>query len=99
MNSCFARIASLAPAWLPVCVLTACGGGGGNGGEATYAVGGVLSGLTGSGLVLRDNGGDDLAVSAAGAFTFATKVATGAPYAVAVYMLLSPSIPAGHSCM
>jgi hypothetical protein len=44
----------------------------------------MVSGLTGAGLVLRDNGGDDLAVSANGAFTFATKVANGAAYAVTV---------------
>ena len=37
---------------------------------ATYSVGGTVSGLSGT-VVLQDNGGDDLSVSASGAFTFA----------------------------
>ncbi len=56
---------------------------------ATYTVGGTVSGLTGAGLVLQNNGGDDLGVSGDGAFTFATAVAAGAPYAVSV--LAQPS--------
>lgn len=51
---------------------------------AAYAVGGTVVGLTGAGLVLTNNGGDDRAVSASGPFAFATKVASGATYAVAV---------------
>ena len=58
----------------------------------TYTVGGTVSGLVGSGLVLRDNGGDDLAVSANGPFTFATGLGTGAPYSVSVFA--QPSSPA-----
>lgn len=50
---------------------------------ATYTIGGTVSGLTGI-LVLQDNGGDDLLVDADGAFTFATALAAGAPYAVTV---------------
>ena len=70
---------------LSLMALTACGGGNGGGGSsATYTVGGTVSGLTGSGLVLRNNGGDDLPASASGLFTFATKVANGAAYAVTV---------------
>jgi hypothetical protein len=50
-----------------------------------YTVGGTVSGLAGSGLVLRDNGADDLAVPAAGAtFAFATRVTSGQSYAVTV---------------
>jgi Galactose oxidase, central domain len=45
----------------------------------------MVSGLSGSGLVLRDNGGDDLAVSMSESFVFATKFANGAAYAVTVY--------------
>jgi 6-phosphogluconolactonase (cycloisomerase 2 family) len=52
--------------------------------NTTFTVGGTVSGLAGSGLVLQDNGGDNLAISASGAFTFATPVALGAPYAVTV---------------
>ncbi len=39
----------------------------------TYSVGGSVSGLAGT-VVLRDNGGDDLSVSANGPFTFATQL-------------------------
>jgi hypothetical protein len=49
-----------------------------------YKVGGTVSGLAGSGLVLRNNGGDDLTVSANGAFSFAARVASGAMYAVTI---------------
>ena len=69
-------------------LLSGCGGsgyGGGGGGGATYTVGGTVSGLTGSGLVLRNNGGDDLPVSASGTFAFATEVANGAAYVVTVF--------------
>jgi serine/threonine protein kinase, bacterial len=77
---------SLLPALvlLPASMLGACGGGDGEGaGSPTYTVGGTVSGLTGSGLVLRNNGGDSLPVFGS-AFTFATKVANGAAYAVTV---------------
>jgi len=57
-----------------------------------YTIGGVVAGLTGSGLVLRDNGGDGLAVSAPGNFTFATPVASGLGYAVTVFA--QPTSPA-----
>ena len=58
----------------------------------TYTVGGTVSGLAGSGLVLRDNGGDDLPVSANGAVAFATPLASGAAYSVTVFA--QPSSPA-----
>jgi large repetitive protein len=50
----------------------------------TYPIGGVLSGLTGTGLTLQDNGGDDLLVNANGTFTFATPVASGSGYLVTI---------------
>lgn len=59
-----------------------------------HTVGGTVSGLAGSGLVLQDNGGDNLAVSASGAFTFATPLVGGAAYAVTV--LTQPSSPAQY---
>jgi 6-phosphogluconolactonase len=71
-------------------VLAACGGGSGNGGGG-YTVSGMVTGLTGSGLVLQNNGGSDLAVSAVGPFTFATRLVTGAAYAVTVKT--QPSAP------
>ena len=49
----------------------------------TYSVGGTLSGLTGS-VVLQDNGGDNLTLSANGTFAFATLLAPGATYNVTV---------------
>jgi 6-phosphogluconolactonase (cycloisomerase 2 family) len=59
----------------------------------TYSVGGHISGLTGGGLVLQDNGGDNLAVAAkATSFTFKTALAGGAAYSVKV--LTQPTNPA-----
>jgi hypothetical protein len=62
------------------------GGAGGSAGEGAgmYSVKGQVSGLSGMGLVLQNNGGDDLTVDAAGEFTFATKLDEGADYAVTV---------------
>ena len=51
-----------------------------------------MSGLTGT-LVLTDNGGDDETITTDGAFTFLTKVASGATYAVAV-----KTQPANYVC-
>jgi uncharacterized repeat protein (TIGR03803 family) len=88
--------------------LGGCGGGGGGGGTGspgggdgsggtptpptTYTVGGQVSGLTGS-VVLENNGGDDLTVSASGAFAFKTALAGGTGYDVTVH-----TQPAGMSC-
>ncbi len=58
----------------------------------TYTIGGSVSGLTGTGLVLQDNGGDNLSIISNGAFTFATAIVTGNNYAVTV--LTQPSNPA-----
>jgi len=60
---------------------------------ATYTVGGTISGLTGSGLVLA-NGTDTLSVAAnAAMFTMPTGVASGATYDVVVQ-----AQPASQSC-
>ena len=50
----------------------------------TLLVGGSVSGLAGTGLVLQDNGGDNLKVSANGAFQFATLLVSGATYSVTI---------------
>jgi len=50
----------------------------------TFTVGGTVSGLAGSGLVLQNNGGDDLAIAADGGFTFATALADQSSYEVTV---------------
>ncbi|KPV13156.1 hypothetical protein APR49_04635 [Variovorax paradoxus] len=50
----------------------------------SYAVGGTVGGLAGTGLVLQNNAGDDLPVAANGSFVFPVAVASGAAYAVTV---------------
>jgi sugar lactone lactonase YvrE len=69
-------------------LLLGCGGGGGGSGSQaaplTYTVGGSVSGLTGAGLVLLDNGADGLNLPANGSFHFATPLASGASYLVTV---------------
>jgi hypothetical protein len=74
---------------LAALLLSACGGGGGGGdtggGGVTpsrYAVGGSVTGLTGS--VVLQNNGETLSVSAAGAFRFGTLLGPGASYQVSV---------------
>lgn len=59
-------------------------GAGGAPSETKYDVGGDVSGLSGSGLVLKLNGSDELPVSKNGSFTFDTMLASGASYAVSV---------------
>ncbi len=54
------------------------------GAAQAFSVGGTVSGLTGTGLVLQNNGGDDLVIGNNGAFTFSTPVANGSTYAVTV---------------
>jgi 6-phosphogluconolactonase len=62
-------------------LVASCGGGDGT---AHYTVGGTVSGLIGSGLVLQDNGGNDLAIAANGSFVFSALVARGSAYAVTI---------------
>ena len=83
--------------------LAACGGGdGGSSGDnppvlpgvVSYVVGGAVQGLaSGKSIVLRNNGADDLKLSANGSFQFATPVASGGAYAVTV-----ASQPQGQTC-
>lgn len=72
------------PVWIAILVIVACAGCGGGSSPSTYTVGGTVSGLNGSGLVLRNNGGDDLPVSANGPFVFGTPLTDGATYSVSV---------------
>jgi hypothetical protein len=60
-----------------------------------YAVGGSVSSLAGSGLVLRLNGQNDLAIDGNGSYSFAAPVESGAAYAVTV--ATQPSGP-GQLC-
>ena len=50
----------------------------------TYTIGGSVSGVEGSGLVLQNNAGDDLSIDANGGFTFSTVLVDGSGYAVTV---------------
>src|SRR5262249_29294913 len=59
-----------------------------------YTVSGNVTGLAaGKALVLQDNGGDDLTITANGSFTFVTPVTSGSPYAVTVQ-----NQPKGQTC-
>ena len=52
--------------------------------DNTYKIGVTVSGLSASGLVLQDNGGDNLSISADGSVNFATPLVSGSSYAVTV---------------
>jgi hypothetical protein len=70
---------------LALVMLAACGGGGATPPPPTYTIGGTVTGLgVSKSVVLQDNGGDNLTVSADGAFTFTTAKANNAAYAVTV---------------
>jgi hypothetical protein len=60
----------------------------------TYTIGGTISGLTSGSLVLQNNSGDNLTVSAnSSSFTFATPYVSGPTYAVTV-----GTQPTGFTC-
>ncbi|HTX15967.1 MAG TPA: hypothetical protein VMD77_11785 [Candidatus Baltobacteraceae bacterium] len=73
---------------------------GGCGGSSTqvpppmFSIGGTVVNLAGSapGLVLQDNGGDNLPVDGNGSFSFPTALANGSAYSVSVFT--QPSSPA-----
>jgi hypothetical protein len=61
----------------------------------SYTIGGTINGLVGAGLVLQDNGGNNLPITTSGStsnFTFTTQLITGSTYAVSI--LTEPSGPA-----
>ena len=62
----------------------------------SFAIGGSVSGLPGSGLVLQLNGANDLVVSANGQFKFPKSLAGGSAYSVTVKS--SPSSPVKQTC-
>lgn len=69
-------------------LLTGCSGGGNSpsiNGNASkvYTVSGSISGLNGS-VVLQDNGGDNLNISANGNFSFAGSVSNGSTYQISL---------------
>ena len=82
-------------------LIVACGGGGGGGSSGgnnnpppaqTFTVGGSVSGLSGT-VVLQNNGGNNLSVTANGNFTFSTALANASAYAVTVL-----TQPTGQTC-
>jgi hypothetical protein len=72
--------------------LSSCGGGGGSNSNRTptFTIGGTVSGLAGTGLVLENNSGDDLSVGANGTFTFFTP---RSPVAALTTSPFRPSLP------
>jgi hypothetical protein len=73
-------IGRLAAVYLLLYTMAACGGGCI---PPSYSIGGSVSGLTGT-VVLQNNDGNHLPVSASGAFSFSTSVTSGGAYAVTV---------------
>ena len=59
-----------------------------------FTIGGSVDGLVRTGLVLQNNGRDDLVIVRNGAFTFSTSVPSGEPYAVTIRMQ-----PTGQTCV
>jgi hypothetical protein len=82
MRRVFRALGRTAAACIVVAALAAC-----SGGEdeplPTYRIGGTVTDLSGT-IVLQNNGGDDLSVSANGAFTFVEPVRRGNTYAVTI---------------
>jgi hypothetical protein len=58
-----------------------------------YSIGGTITGLDGSGLVLQNNSGDDLVLDADGGYSFATKLEDGTAYEVTI-----AGQPDGQTC-
>ncbi len=98
------ELARQAVAMLGIFALVGCGGGSsgsggggsngsGSGASATYTVGGTISDLTASGLVLADGSQTVSPTASATSFTFATAEASGTSYSVTV-----STQPAGETC-
>ena len=76
LATCIKTPASLtSPAWLPMGVTFV---------ATRYTVGGTITGLIGSGLILQNNLSDNLSISANGSFAFATPLDPGNAYSVSV---------------
>lgn len=81
---------------MPILLLTGCPNE-----KHYYTIGGTVTGLTGTGLsgsvVLQNNGGDTLTVSANGSFTFATSILANS-YTLANYNVTVSIQPLGQTC-
>ncbi len=87
MTATLCRSLSLATFVLTAFCLSACGGGGGGSTPpppVTYTIGGTVFDISGSGLILQNNGGNSLPVTENGSFAFNTPVASGGSYSVTV---------------
>ena len=74
--------------------LSACHGESSNASTSAYTIGGAVTGLAaGTQIILDNNGGDALTVTANGAFTFAAPVAKNGSYAVTI-----GTQPTGQTC-
>ncbi|MGH8186828.1 MAG: hypothetical protein ACREUC_09715, partial [Steroidobacteraceae bacterium] len=62
--------------------------------QDSFSVGGTVSGLSGSGFVLQNNGADDLPIAGNGVFSFAGRLANGAAHNVTV-----GAQPSGQTCV
>jgi uncharacterized repeat protein (TIGR03803 family) len=77
------RVIAVSLGTAAACAILLAGCGGSNG-PVTHTVRASVSGLSGSGLILQLNAGNDLAVTANGNSAFATPVASGMSYQVSV---------------
>jgi hypothetical protein len=59
----------------------------------TYTISATVSGLTGTGLVLQDNGGSNLSIPSNGTYSFSTQINAGGTYDVTVL-----TQPTGQTC-
>jgi len=83
-------------------LISGCGGGGGDSEleisdtqEPEYTVGGNVSGLSGSGLIIQNNGSDNLVIESNGTFEFSATQLSAAQYNVTI--LSQPNLP-GITC-
>jgi hypothetical protein len=88
------RVLALVASIGALLTLAACGGGGMTVvKQSQFTISAAVTGLTGTGLVLQDNGADNLTVSADGTFHFATQIAANGGYNVTIL-----TQPSGETC-
>ena len=97
-NSLAHRLACVCVLVASLSALSACGGSGGGSNSPVppqmYTIGGSVMGLaSGASIVLLDNNGDALTVSANGTFVFATALSSGSTYVITV-----KTQPTGQTC-
>ena len=72
-------------------------GGTGTGGTGSFTIGGTVTGLSGTGLVLTDNGTDTLTITGTGTVQFTFKTSVGGAYDVEIQT--QPSNPAQNCAL